>query len=119
MSYKAIFAIGVSRDWEIEQMDFKTAFFYSLITEEIYIQQPHGFADGSPWVCKLTHALYDLKQSPRILYETLAEFLREQGFRPINADLSVFAKDGTVIAIYLDDLLMASISKLHIQEIKK
>ena len=101
---------------EIEQMDVKTAFLYSLITEEIYVQKPHGFADGSPWVCKLRRALYGLKQSPRIWYHTLVEFLRGHGFRPINIDLSVFAKDGMVIAIYMDDLLLAGASKLQIQD---
>jgi hypothetical protein len=40
MSYKALFAITASLDLEIEQMDVKTAFFYGLVEEDIYVQQP-------------------------------------------------------------------------------
>lgn len=42
MSYKAIFAIAVALDLEIESLDMKTAFLYSNIDEEIYIEQPKG-----------------------------------------------------------------------------
>ena len=37
MSYKALFAIAAARDFEIEQMDIKTAFLYKSIKEEIYV----------------------------------------------------------------------------------
>lgn len=91
MSYKAIFAIDASRNWELEQMDVKTAFFYSLIIKNIYVQQPHGLSDGSPQVCKLKCALYGLKQSLRIWYHTFVEFLSRHSFWLINVDLIVFA----------------------------
>ena len=39
MSYKSIFAIAAARDWEIEQIDVRTAFFYENVEEKIYIQQ--------------------------------------------------------------------------------
>ncbi len=39
MSYKSIFAIAAARDWKIEQIDVRTAFFYGNVEEEIYIQQ--------------------------------------------------------------------------------
>jgi hypothetical protein len=35
MSYKAIFAIAAVYDWEIKQMDIKTAFLYGEIKENI------------------------------------------------------------------------------------
>ncbi len=35
ISYKLIFGIAVARDWEIEQMDVRTAFLYRDIEEEI------------------------------------------------------------------------------------
>jgi hypothetical protein len=43
-------------------MDVKTAFLYGLVNEEIYVQQPEGFDDGSGRACKLLRALYGLKQ---------------------------------------------------------
>lgn len=110
MSYKAIFAIAAARDWEVHQMDVKTAFFYGGVEEDIYINQPTGYRDTTFWVCKLKKAFYGLKQSPRIWYNTLASFLRSQDMKAINADLNVFAKEELIIAIYVDDLLLTELS---------
>ncbi len=93
MSYKAIFALYATRDWDIDHIDVKTAFLYGLVKEIIYVIQLTGYSNGSTQVCKLRKALYGLKQSHQIWYQTLAKFLHELGFRPLNADLSVLAKD--------------------------
>ena len=47
MSYKALFAIAVALDLEVEQMDLKTVFLYGDIDEEIYVEQPTGMDDGT------------------------------------------------------------------------
>ena len=47
MSYKAIFAMSYANNWEIHQMDVKTAFLYGLIEDEVYVNQPYGFNDGT------------------------------------------------------------------------
>jgi hypothetical protein len=119
MSYKAIFAIAAARDLELEQMDVKTAFLYGNIDEEVYIEQPPEFDDGTGRVCKLNKALYGLKQAPRIWYQTLATFLKDLGFHPLTSDVGVFAKEHTYIAVYVDDLLIAGPSKEEIQKLKK
>ena len=64
MSYKAIFALAAVYDWEIEQMDVKTAFLYGDIDEDIWIELPTGC--GVSGTAKLRKALYGLKQSPRV-----------------------------------------------------
>ena len=107
MSYKALFAIAAAMDYEIEQMDVKTAFLYGNVNDEVYVEQPTGYEEDTDSVCLLDKALYGLKQSPRIWYETLTEFLKSLGFEAINADLSVFTRYGMIIAIYVDDLLIA------------
>ena len=66
MSYKAIFAMAAALDYEIEQMNVKTAFLYGNIEEDIYIEQPTGFSTDDTLICKLKKALYGLKQSPRV-----------------------------------------------------
>jgi hypothetical protein len=43
MSYKLLFALVAAYDLEIEQIDVKTAFLYSEIDADIYIEQPEGF----------------------------------------------------------------------------
>jgi hypothetical protein len=59
MSYKAIFAIAAAYDWEIEQIDVKTAFFYGEIKEDIWIELPFGCSVSR--TAKLKKALYGLK----------------------------------------------------------
>ena len=38
MSYKAIFTIAAANDWDLEQIDVKTAFLYEAVEEEIYVE---------------------------------------------------------------------------------
>lgn len=119
MSYKAIFAIAAAHDWEVHQMDVKTAFLYGNVQENIYVKQPTGYAGTDiSKVCKLRKALYGLKQSSHIWYHTLAQFLMSLGLKAINADLSVFAKKGVIIAIYVDDLLLTGSSMDEINKLK-
>ena len=118
MSYKMIFAIAAALDLELEQMDVKTAFLYGGVKEEIYVTQPQGFDDKSGRVFRLRKALYGLKQSPRIWYQTLSDFLEILGFKPLNADVGVFIRGTTYIAVYVDDLLIAGPDKEEIRQIK-
>ena len=121
MSYKAMFTIAAAIDWDLEQMDVKTAFLYRDVEEEIFVEQPEGFVRGEAKVCRLNKALYGLKQSPRVWYNTFASFLNaELGVVPLEADSSVFInpKDGTLIALYVDDVLITGPSKEAIQKVK-
>jgi hypothetical protein len=40
------------------------------------------------------------------------------GFQPLDTDTSVFTKESTIIAIYIDDLLIVSDSKANISTLK-
>lgn len=69
ISYKALFAIVATKDYEIEQMDVKTAFLYGKLNhkeEPIYIEQPDRFSDGTNNIYLLLKALYGLRQLLRI-----------------------------------------------------
>ena len=121
MSYKAIFALAAAMDWDLEQMDVKTAFLYGNVQEDIYVQQPDGFNKDSSKVCKLNKALYGLKQSPRIWYQHFSEYMKELGLHPIESDESVFMdpKTGTIVALYVDDVLITGPNKAGIKRVKK
>ena len=119
MGYKAIFAIASANDWETHQIDVKKTFFYKWVDEEIYVEQLTGPDDGSTRVCKLKKALYGLKQSSRIGYETITNFFKSHEFVPVNADLIVFVKEGVIVAIYVDDLIITGSSFSEIQRVKK
>ena len=60
-------AIAAFYDYEIWQMDVKTAFLNGFLEEELYMMQPEGFVDpkGANKVCKLQRSIYGLVQASR------------------------------------------------------
>nr|GEU45923.1 hypothetical protein [Tanacetum cinerariifolium] len=76
------------------QMDVKSAFLYGTIKEEVYVYQPLGFEDHDhpDKVYKVVKALYGLHQAPRAWYETLANYLLENGFQRGKIDQTLFIK---------------------------
>ena len=119
INYKAIFAIAVVNDWDIEQMNVKIAFFYENIDEEIYVEVLHDYIDNRKIYCRLRKALYGFKQSPRIWSNTLVTYLNEQNFLALDADQSVFSNDKVIIAIYVNNLLIAGPDSKLIQKAKE
>lgn len=120
MSYKLLFALAAAFDWEIEQMDVATAFLYGNVEEDVFVEQPHGYEEGDGEdVCHLHKALYGLKQSPRIWYKTLAEYLESIGYTALSSDMSVFIRDTTIVAVYVDDILIIGPNKKQIENTKK
>jgi hypothetical protein len=61
MSYKALFAFAAAQDWEIEQINVKTIFFYGDLDEEIYIEQPKKSENRTDRIYLLKKVLYELK----------------------------------------------------------
>jgi hypothetical protein len=45
-------------------LDYDTAFLNGELEEEVYLEQPELYSDGSDKVLKLNKALYGLKQAP-------------------------------------------------------
>lgn len=67
VSIRIMLSIVVNYDFELEQLDVKTAFLNGTLDEVIYMEQPEEFiAKGDEGkVCLLKKSLYGLKQSPR------------------------------------------------------
>ena len=59
--------IAALYDYEIWQMDVKTAFLNGYLKEELYMMQPKGFVNpkGANKVCKLQRSIYGLMQASR------------------------------------------------------
>ena len=64
-SIRIILAIAAYYDYEIWQMDVKTAFLNGNLLEDVYMTQPEGFVDpkNPKKVCKLQRSIYRLKQA--------------------------------------------------------
>ena len=66
-SVRIMLAIAAFYDYEIWQMDVRTAFLNGYLKEELYMMQPEGFIDpkGANKVCKLRRSIYGLVQASR------------------------------------------------------
>ena len=101
-------------------MDIKIVFLYNDVDTDIYIYQLIGFNNGLGWVYKLNKALYSLKQSPRIWYRHLLNYLTALDYQPLVEDYSIFLypKLNIIIAVYIDDLLIIKPNSNNITQLK-
>nr|GEX66698.1 putative ribonuclease H-like domain-containing protein [Tanacetum cinerariifolium] len=101
----------------VYQMDVKSAFLYGTIKEDVCVCQPPGFKDLDypDKVYKVVKALYGLHQAPRAWYETLANYLLENGFQRGKINQTLFIKkqkgDILLVQVYVDDIIFGTTNK--------
>ncbi len=124
ITIRCILAIGAAMDWEIHQMDVKTAFLNGVLEVEIYMDQPEGFVQKGKehLVCKLKKALYGLKQSPRAWYHRIDSFFIKEGFCRSQADHSLYIKQTgeylLATILYVDDLIILASNVTQLKWLK-
>ncbi|KAJ9517966.1 hypothetical protein QJQ45_004352 [Haematococcus lacustris] len=124
---RLIFALAVQRGWGLWQIDFKTAFLNSKLTDsdpQIFVEQPEGYEVGRGLVCQLQRTVYGLKHAPRAWYMCLREQLEQIGFRASAADPNLFSlrtSSGSAVhmLVYVDDCILASADEAAVQEVKQ
>ncbi|KAJ9523830.1 hypothetical protein QJQ45_020031, partial [Haematococcus lacustris] len=124
---RLIFALAVQKGWGLWQIDFKTAFLNSKLTDsdpQIFVEQPEGYEVGKGLVCQLQRTVYGLKQAPRAWYMCLREQLEQIGFRASATDPSLFSlrtSSGSAVhmLVYVDDCILASADEAAVQEVKQ
>jgi hypothetical protein len=65
-SLKLLINFVLENSWKWKQMDVDTAFLNANLEEEIYMNQPEGFTDGSKRACRLLKSIYGFKQASRM-----------------------------------------------------
>ena len=122
-SIRLLLALSARFDWEIHQMDVKSAFLNGDLDEEIYMRVPPGYNANPGTVWRLKKALYGLKQASREWYKKLSGELQALSFTRIQADHCVFYKNlngqHLIIAVYVDDNLIISDSPDLVTQTKK
>ncbi len=126
MAFCVLFAIAAFYNLDIDQMDIKTAFLYGLINQLIYVEQLKGTEtkETRDFVYQLHKALHGLKQSPRLWYKRLSNFLLEKlGLQRINANHSIFTTslglNGPLVSKFVDHIkIMAPTRSGFIEKVK-
>ena len=75
-------ALSAFYDYEIWQMDVKTAFLNGYLKEELYMMQPEGFVNpkGTNKMCKLQRSINGLMQASRSWNIRFDELIKAYGF---------------------------------------
>ena len=119
---QALLAVVAAGDMDLRQVNVETAFLNGVLEEEVWGEQPDGYAEGGPAIgCRLNKALYGLRQAPRAWHMHLTQELLKMGFKPSAADTSLLyatGESGTIhLLIYVDDILIAAHSTADAQKV--
>jgi hypothetical protein len=91
---RALLALAAEQDLDVIQVDIKTAFLNAELEEDIYMEQPEAFGDGTHRVWRLRRALYGLKQAARQWHQKLRDQLSKIGYTSSSADPALFIGTG-------------------------
>nr|GFB52353.1 retrotransposon protein, putative, Ty1-copia subclass [Tanacetum cinerariifolium] len=109
---RILIAIAAYYDYEIWQMDVKTAFLNGYLNEEVYMEQPEGFVSPKypNRVCKLKRSIYRLKQASRQWNKRFDDEIKKFGFTQNRDEPCVYIKASgskiTFLILYVDDILI-------------
>ena len=111
-SIRILLAIAAHFDYEIWQMDVKTAFLNGNLEEDVYMIQPEGFVDptNAGKICKLQKSIYGLKQASRSWNKRFDEVIKAFGFIQVVGESCIYKKvSGSSVAfliLHVDDILL-------------
>lgn len=120
-SIRFLIALAVQNDLKIHQMDAITAFLQGDLDEEIFMEQPEHYGDGTNRVCRLNRSIYGLKQAGRQWNLKLDDALRKFGLKKSQLDPCIYYSGdlSVLIAIYVDDFLLFFKNMKKLEEVKQ
>lgn len=113
---RTVLTLVASRKWPAHQLDVSNAFLHGNLQEQVYCQQPTGFADPArpDDVCLLSRSLYGLRQAPRAWFDRFVAHVTSLGFVQSRADTSLFvynrAGAQAYLLLYVDDMILSASS---------
>lgn len=115
-----LLTLTLAKNWSLRQLDFNNAFMNGNLKEDFYMLQHPIFVKGhsSSLVCKLSKALYRLKQVPRAWSRKLGTAFQSFEFLQSESDLSFFLRCAQSFTIYLlayvDHIIITSNNNIEI-----
>ena len=100
---RILLSIAAYYDYEIWQMDVKTAFLNGYLEENIYMMQQDGFiTEGQEhMVCKLHKSIYGLEQASRSWNKCFDQVIKSFGFDQNEEEPCVYRKMQDDIMVFL------------------
>jgi hypothetical protein len=126
-SLRLLLALAALENWEIHQMDVKSAFLNGVLNEEIYMEQPQGFITTGQEnkVCRLKKAIYGLKQASRTWNQQFHGVLSELGFERTYSDAGIYVRHQhkgdslLIVVLYVDDITIMGSSLEDVKQLKE
>ncbi len=121
---RILLAIAAYYDYEIWQMDVKTAFLNGHLAEDVYMVQPEGFQHPKHpnKVCKLQRSIYGLKQASRTWNKRFDDEIKQFGFTQNLDEPCVYMRaSGSIVVfliLYVDDILLMGNNIPMLQDVK-
>ena len=118
ITFRYLISLAVHDKLNMHLMDVVTNYLYGSLDTQIYMKIPEGFkmpeASSSKsrekYSIKLQRSLYGLKQSGRMWFNRLSEYLIQKGYVNNSLCPCVFIKKTTsesvIIDIYVDELIL-------------
>ncbi|KAM1569796.1 hypothetical protein ACFX10_034874 [Malus domestica] len=125
ITFRYLISLVISKKLDMRLMDVITAYLYGELDTEIYMKVPEGFklseATNKPrgmFSIKLRRSLYGLKQSGRMWYNRLSEYLIKEGYANNVICPCVFIKKSNTgfakVALFIDDMnLVGTLEELN------
>src|SRR5438132_257502 len=114
VTFRYLISLAVQKGLSMHLMDVVTAYLYGSLDSDIYMKVPEGLEipnknhNRNMYCVKLQKSLYGLKQSGRMWYNRLKEFLLQKGYSNNDDFPCVFIKKSSnsfcIISVHVDDL---------------
>jgi hypothetical protein len=111
---RTVLTIAAHRDWEIHQVDIKSAYLNAALKDTIYMRVLPRYLKTEDFskVLLLLRSLYGLKQAGFEWSEELEKFFLDYGFTRSQVNQAVYfrwkVEEHTIITVSVDDMAVTS-----------
>ena len=123
ISFRFLISLVAKENLDMQLMDVVIAYLYGSLDNDIYMKILEGYkmpetynpTSRSMYSIKLQKSLYGLKQSKRMWYNCLSEYLLKEGFENNPICPCFFIKKSesgfAIVSVYVDDLNLVGTPK--------